>query len=335
MISERYHSPERLLDMDTAVVTANNSPETTLVAAAHAAREFIDQAKAPNTVRAYRSDWRDFSEWCEARGLDALPAAAQTVVLYLSELAGRRKTATITRRLSAISQAHQMAGLASPAGAAAVRAVMAGIRRAKGTAPDAKAPALTEDIRAMVAALPGDLLGVRDRALLLVGFAGAFRRSELVGLDARDAEVTRDGLVVTLRRSKTDQEGQGRKVGIPYGSDPATCPVRAFQAWLEASGITEGAVFRPITRHGRMQPGRLSANAVASVVKRYAAAAGLDPARYAGHSLRAGLATAAAIGGASERAIMAQTGHKSVNMVRRYIRDGSLFRENAAAKVGL
>jgi integrase len=321
--------------MEMSVVTASKSSETALASAAEAAREFIDQAKAPNTVRAYRSDWRDFSEWCAARGLEPLPALPQAVVLYLSELAGRCKTATITRRVSAISQAHQMAGLDSPAGAAAVRAVMAGIRRAKGTAPATKAPALTDDIRVMVASLAGGLLGVRDRALLLVGFAGAFRRSELVALDVRDAEVTRDGLVLTLRRSKTDQEGQGRKIGIPFGSDPSTCPVRALQAWLEASGIAEGPVFRPVNRHGQLQPGRLSANAVALVVKRHAAAAGLDPAKYAGHSLRAGLATAAAIGGASERSIMAQTGHRSVNMVRRYIRDGNLFRENAAAKVGL
>jgi integrase len=186
----------------------------------------------------------------------------------------------------------------------------------------------------MVAALPDGLLGVRDRALLLVGFAGAFRRSELVSLDRPDLEFTKDGLTVMLRRSKSDQEGQGRKVGIPYGSNPETCPVRALQAWLEAAAITDGPVFRGVTRHGKVQ-GRLSGYAVALIVKRYAAVGGLDPSRYAGHSLRAGLATAAAIGGASERSIMNQTGHKSITMVRRYIRDGNLFRENAAAKTGL
>jgi integrase len=156
----------------------------------------------------------------------------------------------------------------------------------------------------------------------------------LTALDHEDLEFTIDGLVVTLRRSKTDQEAQGRKVGIPYGSNPQTCPVHAVQAWLAASGITKGAIFRHVDRHGKMH-GRLSGYAVALVVKRHAEAAGLDAAKYAGHSLRAGLATSAAIGGASERAIMAQTGHRSVSMVRRYIRDGSLFRENAAAKAGL
>jgi integrase len=153
-------------------------------------------------------------------------------------------------------------------------------------------------------------------------------------LAVEDIADEKDGLVITLHRSKTDQEGHGRKVGLPYGSNPDTCPVRALRAWLTASGIEAGPVFRSITRHGAMH-GRLSGTAVAMIVKRHASAAGLDPAKYAGHSLRAGLATAAAIAGASERAIMNQTGHRSANMVRRYIRDSGLFRENAAALVGL
>ena len=176
---------------------------------------------------------------------------------------------------------------------------------------------------------------MRDRALLLLGFAGAFRRSELIGLDRAAVALTTDGLVVTLRRSKTDPEGAGRKIGIPYGSHPETCPVRAFRAWLEASRITAGALFRPINRHAQLGTRRLSAYAVALIVKRYATAAGLNASEFAGHSLRSGLATSAAQAGASERAIMNQTGHRSLNMVRRYIREGSLFRENAAAVVGL
>jgi integrase len=303
---------------------------------AEEAFRFAAASKAPATVRAYRSDWRDFTAWCECRSLEALPAGAETVALYVADLAGWAKPATIGRRLSAISQAHQTAGYPTPTHAAAVRATMAGIRRTLGVAQAAKAPVVTAVLRAMVATLDGRrLIGVRDRALLLVGFAGAFRRSELVALDVADVADGPDGLTVTLRRSKTDQEGAGRKVGIPYGSHPATCPVRAYRAWLEASGIAEGPVFRPVDRHGRMAPGRLSGRAVALVVKRSLAAVGVDPAGYAGHSLRAGLATAAAQAGASERAIMAQTGHKSLPMVRRYIRDGNLFRDNAAAVVGL
>jgi site-specific recombinase XerD len=312
------------------------APRSTLVLVSDRAREYTRQAKAANTRRAYRSDWNDFDVWCTVHHLPSLPASANTVGLYLTALADQgRKASTIGRRVSSISQAHQAAGFESPTQTAAVRALLAGIRRTIGTAQTGKAPAVTEDIRAMVAGLPENLLGLRDRALLLVGFAGAFRRSELVGLDVSDLEFNRDGLTITLRRSKTDQEGEGRKVGIPYGSNPETCPVRSLRAWLDASAIEAGPVFRPVNRHGRMQPDRLSDKAVALVVKRRAEAAGLEPAKYAGHSLRSGLATAAAAAGASERAIMAQTGHRSVNMVRRYIRDGSLFRENAAARVGL
>jgi integrase len=212
---------------------------------------------------------------------------------------------------------------------------MKGIRRTLGTAPQQKAPTLTADIRAMVDATDSGLIGVRDRALILLGFAGAFRRSELVSLDLTDLEFGRDGLTVNLRRSKTDQEGQGRKVGIPYGSNPETCPVRTVQAWIEQAGITDGAAFRSVNRHGHVQPGRLLGADVARIVKKLAESAVLDPAKYAGHSLRAGHATAAAIAGASERSIMNQTGHRSVQMVRRYIRDGNLFRENSAGKLGL
>lgn len=302
-----------------------------------AAREYIQASKAENTLRAYRGDWADFSTWCEEKGLCPLPAAPETVVLYISALADAgRKTSTIRRRLASISRAHQAAGQASPTRAVAVREAWRGIARRHGTAPQGKAPILVEMLRAMVAALaPNTLIGRRDRALLLLGFAGAFRRSELVGLDVSDIEETDDGLVVHLRRSKTDQEGAGRKIGIPYGSDPATCPVRALRAWLEASGIAEGPLFRPVNRHGQVGDRRLSDKAVALIVKRAAEAAGYDPARFSGHSLRAGLATAAAAAGKSERAIMEQTGHKSAAMVRRYIRDGSLFRDNAASGIGL
>jgi integrase len=223
----------------------------------------------------------------------------------------------------------------TPTGSAKVRLVMAGIRRTLGTAQEAKTPILVDDLRRMLAGLPGNLLGVRDRVLLLIGFCGAFRRSELVALDAADVAVTRDGLVVSIRRSKTDQEGEGRKIGIPYASHVETCPVRSLQDWLEKSSITAGPLFRPIDRFGRMASIRLSGAAVGEIVKRYAAAVGLDATEFAGHSLRSGLATSAAAAGASERSIMRQTGHRSEKMVRRYIKDGSLFRENAVATVGL
>lgn len=216
-----------------------------------------------------------------------------------------------------------------------VRNTLKGIRRMKGTAPSQKSPALTDDIRAMVGATDEGLIGLRDRALILLGFAGAFRRSELVSLTAEDCGFGKDGLTIVLRRSKTDQTGEGRKIGIPYGSNPETCPVRTVQAWIEGAGIPSGPLFRSINRHGKTQAGGLSGIDVARIVKKLAERAGLDPAKYAGHSLRAGHATSAAIAGASERSIMNQTGHRSVQMVRRYIREGNLFRENSAGKLGL
>ena len=299
------------------------------------ARDYARQAKSQNTRRAYASDWDDFARWCQPYGFVPLPARPETVALYLTALADALKPSTLGRRLATISQVHQAAGHETPTTAAPVRLVWAGIRRAKGTDQHGKAPAVTPELRRMVDTLEDSLLGVRDRALLLLGFAGAFRRSELVGLDVKDVHAGHDGLTVFIRKSKTDQEGQGRKVGIPYGSHPHTCPVRAFGAWLAKCGLTEGPLFRSVTRHGRLQPGRLSDRAVALIVKRAAEKAGLDPDKYAGHSLRAGLATSAAQAGVSERSIMAQTGHKSVVVARRYIRDGSLFRDNAAAQVGL
>jgi len=299
------------------------------------ARAYAEDGHAENTRRGYRADWQAFTRWCAARDLPGLPAAPTTLALYLTDQAEVLKVSTLQRRLAAIGQAHRLKGYASPTEDAALRAVWRGIRRTKGTAQVGKAALLTNDLRALMLVLPTTAIGVRDRAILLLGFAGAFRRSELVALDVADVQTTREGLIVTIRRSKTDQEGQGAKLGIPRGQHPGTCPVRALQAWFEVAGIDQGAIFRPITRHGLIQPGRLTDRSVARIVQRAAAAAGLDPAQFAGHSLRAGLATSAAMAGAEERDIMRQTRHKSVVVARRYIRDGSLFRNNAAATVGL
>ena len=311
------------------------STTTTLVPLLEQAREFLRQAKAENTRRAYRSDWAHFDVWCSGQGMSALPAAEKTLALYFTELAATHKVSTLQRRLASISQAHLTAGFESPSRGAIVRNLLAGIRRAKGTRPDVKTPILTEDLRLMIQAIPDTLAGSRDRALLLIGFVGAFRRSELVALDFEDLEFQREGVVVTVRRSKTDPEGQGRRLGIPLGSGK-TCPVRALEKWLEVAHIETGAVFRAIDRHDHIRDARLSDRSVAGIVKRWTETAGLDPGKYAGHSLRAGLATSAARAGASERAIMNQTGHRSVQMVRRYIREGEVFGgENVATIVGL
>jgi integrase len=301
------------------------------------AEAYSRASKAENTRRNYRSHWQQFAAWCGSAGLESLPAKPETVAGYIAQLAETHKPGTIGCHLTAIASAHKSRGYPSPASMqhGAVSAVWQGIKRTHGTAQEQKAPLLVPDLRRIAENLPDKLIGVRDRALLLLGFASACRRSEIVGFDIEDLQFSTDGATVALKRSKTDQTGQGRKIGIPYGSNPETCPVRALKAWIEVSGIETGPLFPRINRHGQMLPGRLSGPAVALIVKRHAAAAGLDTSKYAGHSLRAGLATSAAIAGASERSIMNQTGHRSSNMVRRYIRDASLFRENAAAVVGL
>lgn len=310
-----------------------------LRALSQAAQDFVQASKAANTLRGYRSDWRDFSGWCSAQQLPALPAEPMTVALYLADLAGSgAAAATIQRRVSSISQVHQAAGhRPSPTSDYLVRQVMRGIRRTLGVAPqNQKTPLSAEELRRLVEACSAQTLaGRRDRALLLIGDLGAFRRSELVALDVEDVEETNAGLRILLRRSKTDQEAEGLEKGIPKKADPATCPLQALRAWQEAAGIEEGPLWRGVNRHDQVQPGRLSDRAVALIVKRACQRVGLDPDRYAGHSLRSGFATAAAEGGAPERAIMRQGGWSSQTMVRRYIRMANLFKENAAEYVNL
>ena len=318
--------------LDTAAAASSTALATELTSALG----YAGAARAPATVRAYRADMRTWEAWCAERSVSALPADPAAVAAYLAWLADAgRKVSTIERALVAISQAHRTRGLVSPRAHEAVRSVLKGIRRRVGTAPRQKAALSTEHLRAMVSTLPPGCRGSRDRALLVLGFAGAFRRAELVALDVNDLAFGTEGLVVLVRRSKTDQEAEGRSVGIPYGGRPETCPVRTTRAWLDAAHITEGAVFRRVIGRGRVADARLSGRAVACLVQRVGGAAGLDPATLAGHSLRAGLATAAARAGKGERAIMAQTGHRSVTMVRRYIRCADLFSDNAAGGIGL
>ena len=298
-------------------------------------RSYAEGSIAESTKRAYRSAWQVFAQWCEARAYRSLPASPAVVAAFVADQAGQRAVATIGRYLAAIGEAHRIAKLPVPTGTVEVRTVMKGVRRKHGVAQHGKAPLLVSHLRRISEVLPATTLGVRDRALLLVGFAAALRRSELVGLDLGDLDFQEEGLALTLRKSKTDQTGKGRLVGVPYGSHVGTCPVRAARAWLEKSGIVEGPVFRPVTRHGHLGAARLSGQAVGEVVHRSVMLIGLDPAEYGGHSLRAGLATEAARAGAGEVAIMAQTGHRSVNTLRGYIRHGTLFTANAAAMVGL
>lgn len=274
-----------------------------------------------------------FSAWCDDHGVQALPASPRTVASYLSDQAGKLKTATLQRRLTTISQAHQAAGHESPTTHRAVRDVWKGLKRTYGTAHSKKQALETADIRAMAGTLGDRLIDVRDRALLLIDFAGALRRSELVALDVEDVDVTPEGLVIHIRRSKTDQEGRGTALGRLYGSGPTTCPVGAYQAWLDASGITSGAVFRRINRHGRLFEDRISGRAAAARAKLLAAATGHDPARIGGHSLRRGFITSAVK--ILERDIMKHSRHKSIPVFRGYIEEANVWQDNAAMGVGL
>lgn len=297
---------------------------------------YVRSAKALNTIKAYRSDWAAFQAFCAERDLPSLPAAPATLAAYAASAARQLKARTVERHLTSISQAHQLAGYSNPAEDKLVRTVMAGIRRVKGTAQAGKEPLSPELLRKMFEHTSGDLRTVRDRALLLVGFAGAFRRSELVALQHQDVRFGEEGLVVTIPKSKTDPEGAGQTIGLPYGSHPESCPVRALTMWLDQSGITCGYLFPAIGRWGReVTPKPICDHQLAKIIKRLATRADLDPKVFSGHSLRSGLATSAAEGGASERSIMDQTRHRSLKQVRKYIRRGSLFQDNAAARSGL
>jgi site-specific recombinase XerD len=310
--------------------------DAALDAAASQVRAYLRNTRAPNTYKAYAADWKQFETWCAAHRLPALPASAQTVMLYLGELGGAgKKVSTIARRLAALAQVHRFAGHESPSEARPVRELLAGMRRTHGIAAHSKEALLSDDLRAIVRQLGNSLRDTRDRALLLVGFAGAFRRSELAALQIEDVQYVSEGLVIQLRRGKSDQEGQGREVPIPIGSRPETCPVAALRAWTARAGIDLGPIFRGITRHGDISDKALTPTAVALLVKERATAAGFNAAAYSGHSLRAGFATSAALGGAPEWAIMKQTGHRSRAMLDRYVRLASRFRNNAASFTGL
>ena len=351
-----------------------------LSADAEAARRFASAARSASTLRAYRSDWADFAAWCESRSRSAMPADPETVSLYVASRAeagppderGRPTApltvATLARRLTAVSQAHKLAGLESPAlrSREPLHSVWAGVTRTLGTARHKVAPALAADVVAMarvcdealrlagdstddaagVALRAGDALRRRrDKAMLLVGFAAALRRSELAAVRTEHVSYTPDGLRLLIPRSKSDQAGAGQVVGVAYGDRPETCPVRALRSYVAAAGAAlaaqnrasplSGPVFRKVDRWGRLGTAAVTGRAVAEVVKAYAAEAGLDPALYSGHSLRAGFATTAARAGKPDRAIQKQTRHKSAAMLAEYVREGRLFDDNASQGIGL
>ena len=248
---------------------------------------------------------------------------------YLAAHASVSKASTLGRRVAAIRYAHKLAGVALPTDAEGVKATMRGIRRTYGSARVRKAPAVAGKMLGMVATAPDKLVGLRDRALLLMGFGGALRRSELVALDVADIEETETGLLVKIRGSKTDQERRGATIAIARGD--IACPAKALRDWLDAADIEAGPIFRPIDKGGRVKGSRLTDRSVANIVKAYAGRAGFDPSAFSGHSLRAGFLTSAAGKGASIFKMMDVSRHKSVDTLRCYVRDAELFKDHAGA----
>ncbi len=296
----------------------------------------LQKSKAENTLRAYEADWNDYYDWCTHHNLKVLPSEPETIVNYINDLADHAKANTVSRRLSAISENHKSAGFIddNPCRTGLVRNALDAIKREYGTLQRGKAPILADDLRNISLYFDcNDIAGIRDKALLLLGFMGAFRRSELVGIDIEDLNFTPDGVVVFLAHSKGDQEGQGEQVAIPYSSNPAICAVRALKTWIQEAYLIAGPLFRPLNKHKQIRNSRLTNQSVAIIVKKYAKLAGLNPNHFAGHSLRRGFATSAAQYDIDERSIMQQTRHKSEKMVRRYIEQGNLFKDNPLNKM--
>ncbi|NRP13981.1 Tyrosine recombinase XerD [Aliiroseovarius sp. xm-m-379] len=298
--------------------------ESTDLTADEAVEHFIRESLSENTRKAYRSDLAHFSGWG-----GELPATADLVARYLADHADMLASSSLARRIATLSKVHEANGWPNPCRSEVVRATMRGIKRVKGTAQDQARPLLREDLFILLDALGDDVRGKRDRALLLIGWAGGFRSSELVGLDLADIEEVREGLVLHLRRSKTDQTGTGRKIGIPLGRT-RHCPVAALSAWLDALRVNDGPIFRPVDRHDNVQPDRLRSDAVSTILRERLARAGINSEGYSGHSLRAGLATSAIKAGVPTYKVRAQTGHASDLMLSRYVRDAGLFDGNAA-----
>lgn len=322
-------------DMQDLIITAAGVIPAGLVDAFDRAEEFVAASTAANTRRAYDNAWRDFSDWSRDHGVDALPASPATVGLYLAAGADRLKISTLKLRLSAIAVRHREAGHPLDRSHPAIRKVMRGVARVKGSAPNKKEAATGEILRDAIRAYAagGSLKAKRDRALLAVGFFAALRRSELVAINVEDLTFTPDGVILRLPHRKTDAEGAGTDIGLPAKRDAMTCPVKALREWIAGAEIVAGPIFRSISKGDKVLAPRLSDRDVARIVKAATGAAGYDARLFSGHSLRSGFVTTAARAGVSDHVIMKQTGHKRLEELHGYIRRAGLFTENAAAMI--
>ena len=298
----------------------------------------LKSSKALNTVRAYKSDFEDFCLFCVKNGFNNLPSEPKIVSLYLTHLSSREaKISTIKRRLVSIGVIHKMKGHYLDTKHPVIIQNLMGIKRRKGTIQKGKKPLLINDIKTLIDVInkekEPDIKKLRNKALLIIGFSGGFRRNEIVSLDYDDLDFVPEGLKINLRRSKTDQFGEGFTKALPYFDNSQYCPVVSLKKWIQISNITSGALFRRFSKGSKLSENRLTDQTVALLIKEYLKLTGIDSKNYSGHSLRSGFATSAAESGAEERSIMAMTGHKSTEMVRRYIKEANLFKNNALNKI--
>ena len=298
----------------------------------------LKSSKAINTVRAYKSDFDDFGLFCVKNGFKSIPTDPKIVSLYLTYLSSKDvKISTIKRRLVSISVIHKMKGHYLDTKHPIIIQNFMGIKRRKGVNQKGKKPLLINDLKHIIDVInqqnEPDIKKLRNKALLLIGFAGGFRRNELISLNLEDLEFVFEGLKINIKRSKTDQFGEGFTKGIPYFENYLYCPVKNLRKWLNVSKIKKGPVFVRFLKGSKISNIRLTDQSVALIIKEYLTKAGIDSKNYSGHSLRSGFATSAAEGGAEERSIMAMTGHKSTEMVRRYIKEANLFNNNALKKI--
>ncbi len=299
------------------------------------AEEYIRQSKSANTRMAYANDWDQFQKWCLVHRVASLPARPETVSLYIADMAEQLKPSTIQRHLSSISVAHQAKGHESPTHSLLVRATVTGVRRVMGAAKDKKSPVRVAHLIHLGDVLPKNLQGIRDKAVFLIGYAGAFRRSELVNLDVEDVHFESEGVRITVRHSKTDQESIGQTKDINYAVHSVNCPVKSLKKWIEMGAIESGPLFRSVNRHGQILPQRLTPQSIALVVKRVMQALRMDPDQFSGHSLRAGFVTDCIKSGVQSQVIRRVTGHRSESTLSEYFREADTFDYNIVAKLGL
>ena len=300
----------------------------------------LQSSKANNTIRAYKSDFNDFALFCTQNGFKSLPSEPKVVSLYLTHLSTKNaKMSTLRRRLVSIGVIHKLKGHYLDTKHPSIIENVMGIKRRKGTIQKAKKPLLINNLKHIIDIIDKvnneEIKKSRDRSIILIGFSGGFRRNEIVSLDYDDLEFVAEGLKINLKRSKTDQFGEGSVKGLPYFDNPQYCPVVSIQKWIEISKVTSGPIFRRFIKGSKLSENRLTDQTVALIIKKYLKLAGIDSTNYSGHSLRSGFATSAAEAGAEERTIMAMTGHKSTEMVRRYIKEANLFKNNALNKIKL